>query len=227
MAELLHKISPTARRVIVVHDFLMAYVVQEYQMLKPTLSTPVARSLTSEILNFITLQSDFQKFTSGTGMNSCRTIKGNVKRAKALPQCYEEKVKGIGLLVRDWAPQVEILAHPSTGWFISHCRWNSCLESITPGVPIAAWPMHSDQPKNAFLVTEILKAGLVAKQWEANQKEIVASSAMARVVKRLIASREGEEMRKKAEELVGDAWQAMDKGGISRMEFGFIHFSHN
>ncbi|KAI7998291.1 Zeatin O-glucosyltransferase [Camellia lanceoleosa] len=47
MAELLHKISPTARRVIVVHDFLMAYVVQEYQMLKPTLLTPVARSLIS------------------------------------------------------------------------------------------------------------------------------------------------------------------------------------
>ncbi|KAL7194436.1 hypothetical protein ACSBR1_034785 [Camellia fascicularis] len=140
--------------------------------------------LTSEILNFITLQSDFQKFTSGTGMNSCRTIEGDVKRAKALPECYEEKAKGVGLLVRDWAPQVEILAHPLTGWFMSHCRSNSCLESITPGVPIAAWPMHSDQPKNAFLVTEILKAGLVAKQWVANQKEVVASSAIARVVKR-------------------------------------------
>lgn len=61
----------------------------------------------------------------------------------------------------------------------------------------------------------------------ANQKEVVASSAIARVVKRLIASREGEEMRTKVEELVGDAWQAMNKGGISRMEFGFIHFSHN
>lgn len=70
--------------------------------------------------------------------------------------------------------------------------------------------MHSDQPKNAFLVTEILRlVWLLSNEWVANQKEVVASSAIARVVKRLIASREGEEMRKKVEELVGDAEQAM------------------
>ena len=80
---------------------------------------------------------------------------GNVERAEALPEGYEERVKEVGLVVRDWAPQLEILAHQSTGWFMSPCGWNSCLESITVGVPIAAWPMHSDQPKNAVLVTDI------------------------------------------------------------------------
>ncbi|KAL7194433.1 hypothetical protein ACSBR1_034782 [Camellia fascicularis] len=83
---------------------------------------------------------------------------GDVKRAEVLPGGYEERLKGVGLVMRDWAPQLEILAHQSTGGFMSHCGWNSCLESITMGVPIVAWPMHSDQPKNAFLVTDILKA---------------------------------------------------------------------
>lgn len=80
---------------------------------------------------------------------------GDVKSA-GLPEGYEERIKDVGLVVRDWAPQLEILAHPSTGGFMTHCGWNSCLESITMGVPIAAWLMHSDQPKNAYLVTEIL-----------------------------------------------------------------------
>ena len=77
-----------------------------------------------------------------------------------LPEGYEDRVKDNGLVVRDWAPQLQILAHPSTGAFVSHCGWNSCIESISMGVPIAAWPMHSNQPRNAVLVTDVLKIGV-------------------------------------------------------------------
>lgn len=71
---------------------------------------------------------------------------GEERRAQ-LPEGYEVRLKGRGVIVIDWAPQLEILAHPSTGCFMSHCGWNSCMESISMGVPIAAWPMHSDQPR--------------------------------------------------------------------------------
>ncbi|XP_028125392.1 zeatin O-glucosyltransferase-like [Camellia sinensis] len=121
-------------------------------------------------------------------------------RAEALPEGYEKRVKRIGLVVRDWAPQLEILAQLSTGGFMSHCGWNSCLESITMGVPIAVWLMHLDQPKNTVLVTDILKVGVVVKQWAAHQ-EVVASSTIAKDVKGLMTSTEGEEMRKRVEEL--------------------------
>jgi len=47
--------------------------------------------------------------------------------------------------------------------FMSQCEWNSCLESITMGEPIAALPMHSDQPRNTVLTTQMLKVGLVVK----------------------------------------------------------------
>ncbi|XP_058212230.1 zeatin O-glucosyltransferase-like [Rhododendron vialii] len=146
---------------------------------------------------------------------------GDVKRAQ-LPKWYEERVKEFGLVVRDWVPQVEILGHPSTGGFMSHCGWNSCLESITMGVPIAAWPMHSDQPRNAFLVTDILKVGVAVNTWE-KREEIVNSSTIARAVKSLMASKEGDETRKRVEE-IGDATRlAVEEGGISRLElYSFI-----
>ncbi|KAL3819788.1 hypothetical protein ACJIZ3_005693 [Penstemon smallii] len=130
--------------------------------------------------------------------------KGNVfdgedRRAK-LPEGFEERVKEVGIVVRDWAPQPEILAHPSTGGFMSHCGWNSCTESITNGVPIAAWPMHSDQPRNTMLVADILKIGLVVREWT-QREELVKASTIENVVKRLMASEEGNEIRKRAEEL--------------------------
>lgn len=83
-----------------------------------------------------------------------------------LPLGFEERVGGRGRVEREWIPQVEILGHESVGGFMSHCGWNSVLESLTMGVPIAAWPMHTDQPLNAVLVTEVLRVGLSVRDWE-------------------------------------------------------------
>ncbi|MCE2055214.1 Zeatin O-glucosyltransferase [Datura stramonium] len=139
-------------------------------------------------------------------------------RKVELPEGYEERVKSRGLIVRDWAPQLEILGHVATGGFMSHCGWNSCLESISMGVPIAAWPMHSDQPRNAFLVTEVLKIGTVLKDW-ATRDELVSSDAVAECVKRLMNSAEGDEMRQKAIEL---SKSVVDGGGSAKEMDSFI-----
>ncbi|XP_055802329.1 zeatin O-glucosyltransferase-like [Solanum dulcamara] len=149
--------------------------------------------------------------------------KGNVftkdhqSRKIELPKGFEERVKDKGIVLRDWAPQLEILAHSSVGGFMSHCGWNSCMESISMGVPIAAWPMHSDQPLTIFLVTEILKIGLTVREWE-KREELVSASAIENVVRKLMASEEGDASRKRAEELGEAVKRSTEKGGASRKE---------
>ncbi|KAF3619227.1 Zeatin O-xylosyltransferase [Capsicum annuum] len=80
-----------------------------------------------------------------------------------LPDGFEERVKGRGMVV-NWAPQLDILRHSSTGGFLSHCGWNSCIESMSMGVPLATWPVSYDQPFNAIFVTNLLKIGIPVKR---------------------------------------------------------------
>ncbi|XP_074303992.1 anthocyanidin 3-O-glucosyltransferase 6-like [Silene latifolia] len=75
--------------------------------------------------------------------------------SEALPEGFLEQTMHKGKVV-GWAPQLEILAHNAVGGFVSHCGWNSVLESLWFGVPIAAWPMYADNQLHAFeLVNEL------------------------------------------------------------------------
>nr|XP_023888050.1 zeatin O-glucosyltransferase-like [Quercus suber]POE66687.1 zeatin o-glucosyltransferase [Quercus suber] len=143
-------------------------------------------------------------------------INGELRKAE-IPKGFEERVKGRGMVVRDWAPQLEILSHPSTGGFMSHCGWKSCMESITMGVPIAAWPMASDQPRNTVLITKLLKVGIVVKDWS-RRGELVTASTVEKAVKLLMASKEGDEIRKRTVDLGGAIGQSIEEGGASSKE---------
>ncbi|XP_071720582.1 zeatin O-glucosyltransferase-like [Rutidosis leptorrhynchoides] len=134
-----------------------------------------------------------------------------------LPEGFEDKVEDRGFIVKEWAPQLEILAHSSIGGFMSHCGWNSCMESISMGVPIAAWPIHSDQPNNAVLVTKVLKVGLLVKEW-CQQDEVVESIVVENAVRTLMGSRDGEEIRKRAMVMGHRVRKSTGDGGVSQME---------
>ncbi|KAI3867161.1 hypothetical protein MKX03_021019 [Papaver bracteatum] len=76
-------------------------------------------------------------------------------RSEWLPDGFEErmKVNNNGLLVKKWAPQLEILSHKSISVFLSHCGWNSVLESLSFGVPIIGWPISADH----FYISKLLE----------------------------------------------------------------------
>ncbi|XP_059292083.1 zeatin O-xylosyltransferase-like [Lycium ferocissimum] len=136
----------------------------------------------------------------------------------ALPEGYEQRIKekGLGFIEKNWAPQLEILGHVSVGGFMSHCGWNSCIESISMGVPIAAWPIHSDQPRNTVLITKVLKIGNIVRDWE-NRDELVSAVRIENAVRKLIGSTEGEEMRQRVVE-VSDAVKKSVMNGSSCKE---------
>lgn len=67
-----------------------------------------------------------------------------------IPDIVSQMIKKYGLgLVTRWSPQQTILAHPVTGWFLTHAGQNSSIEAISAGVPMICWPIFSDQPTNA------------------------------------------------------------------------------
>ncbi|KAL1554649.1 cis-zeatin O-beta-D-glucosyltransferase [Salvia divinorum] len=138
---------------------------------------------------------------------------GDVRRAE-LPEGFGGRE---GMVVREWAPQPQILAHPAVGGFMSHCGWNSCVESIMAGVAIAAWPMHSDQPSNAALVADVLKTGIVVREWK-DRVGVVKASTIESAVRRLMASEEGDRIKKTAEKLGAAVREATEAGGVSRIE---------
>ncbi|KAF4346991.1 hypothetical protein G4B88_001081 [Cannabis sativa] len=142
-----------------------------------------------------------------------------VKRTE-LPNGFEERMreKGIGMVVREWVSQVEILGHKATGGFMSHCGWNSCMESISMEVPVVAWPMNYDQPLNALLLTEVLKVGLAVLEWK-QSGELVTSSMISTSVKTLMFSEEGGDIRKRIGELGAEVRNSVAEGGVTRMEW--------
>ncbi|XP_013636987.1 PREDICTED: UDP-glycosyltransferase 71C2-like [Brassica oleracea var. oleracea] len=130
-----------------------------------------------------------------------------------LPDGFMNRVSGLGF-VCGWAPQVEILAHKAIGGFVSHCGWNSILESLRFGVPIATWPMYAEQQLNAFTMVKELGLALEMRlDYVLADGEIVKADEIARAVRSLM---EGEDVpRGKLKEIAEAAKEAMMDGGSS------------
>ncbi|XP_018011584.1 UDP-glucosyltransferase 2 [Hyalella azteca] len=78
-----------------------------------------------------------------------------VEAFRRLPQKVVWKYEGSDLelppnvLTRAWLPQQDILGHPKTRLFISHCGNLGTQEAKYHGVPVLAVPVAFDQPRNA------------------------------------------------------------------------------
>ncbi|KAG4916393.1 hypothetical protein JHK87_053950 [Glycine soja] len=133
---------------------------------------------------------------------------------------FEEKTKGVGLLIRGWAPQVLILSHPAIGGFITHCGWNSTLEAICASVPMLTWPLFGDQFFNEKFIVQVLRIGVrVGVEspviWGDEEKSgvLVKKEDVVRAIEKLMdEGNEREEKRKRARDLAEMAKKAVEGG---------------
>nr|GEY62848.1 UDP-glycosyltransferase 90A1-like [Tanacetum cinerariifolium] len=126
---------------------------------------------------------------------------------------FEERVKEKGVVVREWVNQREILEHEIVKGFVSHCGWNSVLESICAGVPILAWPLSAEQPLNAKFVVDEIKIGVRVETLDGSVTGFVKGEGLEKKVKELMEGEKGKEVRKKVAELRNSAVKAVEEGG--------------
>lgn len=129
----------------------------------------------------------------------------------SVPLGFADRVAGRGLVIKGWAPQVVILRHKAICAFLTHCGWNSALESIMVGVPMLAWPMGADQYLNATLLVDQLK---IAVRVCEGAKTVLGSDNLARFV-RENRSEEWRERKARAMALSKAALDAVSEGGSS------------
>lgn len=122
----------------------------------------------------------------------------------------EEKGK-----VVTWCSQVEVLSHRSVGCFLTHCGWNSTMESLVSGVPMVAFPRFSDQMTNAKMVEDVWKIG-VRMDHSVNEDGVVEGGEIRKCLDAVMGNGEkAEEVRRNAEKFKGLAMEAGKEGGSS------------
>ncbi|KAK2975671.1 hypothetical protein RJ640_025967 [Escallonia rubra] len=134
------------------------------------------------------------------------TIRGT-EWLEALPKGFLEAVGERGHIVK-WAPQHEVLAHPATGAFWTHCGWNSTLESICEGVPMICSPSFGDQMVDARYVDGVWKIGILLE-------DAMERGKIERAIQRVLVDKDGEEMRERIAALKKKVNLCLQEGGSS------------
>ncbi|KAG5552108.1 hypothetical protein RHGRI_010263 [Rhododendron griersonianum] len=147
-----------------------------------------------------------------------------------LPEGFLECTTEIGKVI-GWAPQAAVLTHTAVRGFVSHCGWNSILESLWCGVPVATWPMYAEQQLNAFqLVKELGLAVEIKldynKDFRQNGTEVmlVTAEEIEIGIKKLMESgnESGEKIKQRVKELSEKSKIAVVEGGSSYCSIGLL-----
>ncbi|XP_050111926.1 UDP-glycosyltransferase 92A1-like isoform X2 [Malus sylvestris] len=127
-------------------------------------------------------------------------VDSEFKEKEWFPEGFVQRIKARnkGLIVEKWAPQVEILSHKATSAFLSHCGWNSVIESLVHGVPLLGWPMASEQFFNVKYLVE--QVGVCVEVARGKSCEVQKENIVAKLESVMNETEKGKQMRRKASE---------------------------
>nr|AEB61487.1 UDP-glucosyltransferase [Lamium galeobdolon] len=131
---------------------------------------------------------------------------------ESLPDGFLERTTSFGKIV-SWAPQLQVLAHDSVGVFVSHCGWNSIIESISSGVPMICRPFFGDQKLNSRMIQDSWKIGLRI------EGGVFSKSGAMEALNRIMTGDEGKIIRENVNVLKEKATTAVEPQGSSSKNF--------
>ncbi|KAK4277683.1 hypothetical protein QN277_015643 [Acacia crassicarpa] len=150
---------------------------------------------------------------------------------EVLPEGFLERTAEIGRVI-GWAPQSQILSNKAVGGFVSHCGWNSVLESIYYGVPIATWPIDAEQQLNAFQLVRDLKMSVEISLdnrrefGDVRRSGMVSAERIERGIRQVMEKES--DVRKKVKHMSEISKRALMEGGSSYSHLGrLIHDTLN
>uniref|UniRef100_A0A7N2R6S1 Uncharacterized protein n=1 Tax=Quercus lobata TaxID=97700 RepID=A0A7N2R6S1_QUELO len=117
-----------------------------------------------------------------------------------LPEGFEERTKGQGVVCTSWAPQLKILAHDSVGSFLTHSGWSSVVEALQFERPLIILTFYADQGINAKLLEEKHIGYLIPRN---EQDGSFTRDSVAKSLRLVIVEEEGKMYRDKAKEMKG------------------------
>ncbi|KAG0623187.1 hypothetical protein M758_3G154900 [Ceratodon purpureus] len=202
-------------------------------------ATPSARQLVDMALGLEASGSAFLWIVKPPNAGETSAAVGTpVSVTEYLPPGFEERVKGRGMCYSGWAPQMRILKHPAVGGFLSHCGWNSSLETVGAGIPVLAWPMGAEQHliRRCFVSTlkiaiELKASAYTKEELESDEPrpaEFVSKEEIARKARSLMLEAEGQVVRENIQKLRTECREAVAAGGSSRRNLEtYLRYLHS
>lgn len=135
---------------------------------------------------------------------------------KILLTGFKERIKATGSIVQ-WCSQIKVISHSVVGGFLSHCGWNSVLESIWCSVLLICFLLFTDQFTNRKLVVNDWKIGI-----NLSDKSSITREEVAKKNKCLMSGKNSEELRNAIKELRGRVGNALATKGSSHINFNLF-----
>ena len=132
-----------------------------------------------------------------------------------LPEGFLNRTRDLGKIV-PWAPQVQVLVHSSTGVFVTHCGWNSVLESIASGVPMIGRPFFGDQLINTWMVESVWKIGVRV------EGEVFTKSGTMRALELVLSHEKGKKLKEQIGHFSDLALKVVGPKGSSSQNFNTL-----
>ncbi|CAA0830442.1 UDP-glycosyltransferase 86A1 [Striga hermonthica] len=149
-----------------------------------------------------------------SGLDFVWALRPECVSSEALPDGFWESVGSRGLIV-PWCKQKAVLSNSAVGGFLTHCGWNSIVESIWAGVPLICFPSVGDQITNRKMVVDDWGIGIDLF----GAKSVASCEEVAEKINALMSGDSCDELRRNIERVKKKLENAMTSNGSSRMNF--------